>query len=272
MVAPPTTIVVKDSQENSVKVTVSYPRLPPKCCNCGRFGHLLNRCPSPVRKKKFGEKEFAKFVPRGTALASTEISLVKEGEIGSDVKTVIDVVEAPQNVSSGSKKTRRRAEAKKRSRVRSRSTPPVEELTRLLKDSIVSAKNQAYVQEWLKEEKERNLAKAAGSQDVLKTWSELVEKGVQDNGLAESASVAQSKQRVALGEECDQKGKSKDLNHGWIASKKLAKFEDKRRFSKKSDGGFLGPSGNLPGKPSVALISSSAQSPRGGSSSKAVSL
>lgn len=29
--APPTTIIVKDTQQNSVKVNVSYPRLPPKC-------------------------------------------------------------------------------------------------------------------------------------------------------------------------------------------------------------------------------------------------
>ncbi|KAJ4887975.1 hypothetical protein Rs2_27723 [Raphanus sativus] len=49
--APPKAVIVKDSQGFSVKVNVEYPRLPPKCCNCGKFGHLLNCCPMPLSKQ-----------------------------------------------------------------------------------------------------------------------------------------------------------------------------------------------------------------------------
>ncbi|ESQ38926.1 hypothetical protein EUTSA_v10001871mg [Eutrema salsugineum] len=36
---------------NTARVEVVYPRLPPKCLNCNKYGHLLNRCPSPLLKK-----------------------------------------------------------------------------------------------------------------------------------------------------------------------------------------------------------------------------
>ncbi|ESQ50404.1 hypothetical protein EUTSA_v10002236mg, partial [Eutrema salsugineum] len=48
---PPNTVIVKDTQGFSVRGRVEYPRLPPKCCNCNRFGHLLNRCPHPLMKR-----------------------------------------------------------------------------------------------------------------------------------------------------------------------------------------------------------------------------
>ena len=47
----PATIVVSDVQGNTAKVSVEYPRPPPKCLNCGRYGHLLGRCPKPLLKK-----------------------------------------------------------------------------------------------------------------------------------------------------------------------------------------------------------------------------
>lgn len=65
---PPTTIIVRDSLMNSVKVRVSYPRLPPKCCNCGRFGHLLNRCPRPLMRKQHGVGQ-STVVSSGTVMA-----------------------------------------------------------------------------------------------------------------------------------------------------------------------------------------------------------
>jgi len=47
----PTTVVVRDIQGNSARVNVEYPRPPPKCLNCERYGHLLSRCPKPLMKK-----------------------------------------------------------------------------------------------------------------------------------------------------------------------------------------------------------------------------
>lgn len=73
--SPPTTIIVRDSEGNKVRVGVSYPRLPPKCCNCGRFGHLLNRCQKPLRKKGLGVQRVEPFVPGGVAVKDTKISL-----------------------------------------------------------------------------------------------------------------------------------------------------------------------------------------------------
>ncbi|ESQ30461.1 hypothetical protein EUTSA_v10012022mg, partial [Eutrema salsugineum] len=49
--SPPSTIIVRDTEGNSARVSVTYPRLPPKCSNCSKFGHLLNRCPKALQKK-----------------------------------------------------------------------------------------------------------------------------------------------------------------------------------------------------------------------------
>ncbi|KAJ4906587.1 Uncharacterized protein Rs2_10245 [Raphanus sativus] len=45
-------VEVRDSAGFSVRVKVEYPSLPPKCCNCGRFGHYLNRCLMPPQKNR----------------------------------------------------------------------------------------------------------------------------------------------------------------------------------------------------------------------------
>ncbi|CAE5962140.1 unnamed protein product [Arabidopsis arenosa] len=47
----PTTVIVRDVQGNTSRVAVEYPRPPPHCTNCGRYGHLLSRCPKPLLKK-----------------------------------------------------------------------------------------------------------------------------------------------------------------------------------------------------------------------------
>lgn len=41
---PPEVVEVRDTQGNSVRVNVEYPSLPPKCLNCGKFCHFMNRC------------------------------------------------------------------------------------------------------------------------------------------------------------------------------------------------------------------------------------
>ncbi|RID66169.1 hypothetical protein BRARA_D01329 [Brassica rapa] len=55
--SPPEMVVVRDSQGNSVQIKVDYPSLPPKCINCGKFGHLLNRCHQPLMKKAHSQKQ-----------------------------------------------------------------------------------------------------------------------------------------------------------------------------------------------------------------------
>ncbi|ESQ29820.1 hypothetical protein EUTSA_v10023807mg, partial [Eutrema salsugineum] len=61
---------VKDNVGNTVSIDIEYPHLPPTCCNCGRFGHLRNRCPHPFMKKPI-----IKIPQAGIAVANTKISL-----------------------------------------------------------------------------------------------------------------------------------------------------------------------------------------------------
>lgn len=46
-------VVVRDTDGFSVRVNVEDPRLPPKCCNCGRFGNSLKYCTLPIQRKNF---------------------------------------------------------------------------------------------------------------------------------------------------------------------------------------------------------------------------
>lgn len=48
---PPEVVEVRNTVGNKARINVEYPRLPLKCCNCGRFGHLMRRCPKPAMKK-----------------------------------------------------------------------------------------------------------------------------------------------------------------------------------------------------------------------------
>ncbi|CAE5959305.1 unnamed protein product [Arabidopsis arenosa] len=129
--SPPAIIKVRDSMGNSVRVEVSYPRLPPRCCNCGRFGHLLNRCPKPLMKKSFGKGGPKPFVARGTAVAVSKHSLapIKEPKIS---KAMVDAVKALPSIpslqgpSSTIHKVKRRTRSRSRSSGRGRSAPHVE--------------------------------------------------------------------------------------------------------------------------------------------------
>ena len=54
---PPEVVEVRDSQGNSVRINVEYLSLPPKCINCGKFGHLMNRCHKPLMKRPHFQKQ-----------------------------------------------------------------------------------------------------------------------------------------------------------------------------------------------------------------------
>lgn len=129
--SPPETIIVRDSQGNSLKVNVAYPRLPPKCCNCGRFGHLLNRCPKPLMSKAFDKRKNSEFAAGGTKIANTKISFSAPAGVAEDLSEkdngVSDLHQNKAESLGPSQETVTRVESRRRSRSRARSSPPVHE-------------------------------------------------------------------------------------------------------------------------------------------------
>lgn len=119
---PPTLVEVRDSEDNSVRIKLEYPKLPPKCCNCGKFGHLMNRCPKPLMKKKMQhqtqEKERIK-----VAMAPQSVSVANAGAPvflqEAEVKKVSE--ERQVEISAVSRNTQRRARSRSRARARRRS-------------------------------------------------------------------------------------------------------------------------------------------------------
>ncbi|KAG7588741.1 Zinc finger CCHC-type superfamily [Arabidopsis suecica] len=101
----PTTVVVRDTQGNSARVAVEYPRPPPKCLNCGRFGHLLSRCPKPLMKKL----PFRKLTPSGSKDVTYPAAVLPSG-IGSGTG---EGSVGPSEAAS-SKGKRRRSRSKRR--------------------------------------------------------------------------------------------------------------------------------------------------------------
>ncbi|KAG7567328.1 Reverse transcriptase zinc-binding domain [Arabidopsis thaliana x Arabidopsis arenosa] len=138
--SPPATIIVRDSQQNSVLVKVTYPRLPPKCSNCERFGHLLNRCPRPLMKKTGVAGLKNALAPSGSAIAISQLPLGKAaGKFQSQEWRVVGSsnqakTSLPVKVASEPhKRTRIRSASRRRSKERSRKvkevTPEVNEVT-----------------------------------------------------------------------------------------------------------------------------------------------
>lgn len=124
-----TTVVVKDIQGNTARVAVEYPRPPPKCLNCGRYGHLLSRCPQPLMKKL----PFKKDIPTGSKeITQSKVSLspiVPPADISESLESSIV---APRI----SKPKRRRS----RSKNRSRSTPPILYVPKVLASAQLQTK------------------------------------------------------------------------------------------------------------------------------------
>ncbi|CAL9233341.1 unnamed protein product, partial [Arabidopsis halleri] len=129
--SPPSVIVVKDAQGNSVRVNVAYPRLPPKCCNCEKFGHLLNRCPKPLMRKPLVKGNAKLFVAAGVAVKDTKISLapvVKNKVSAQLVAAIKSLPQIPVRIgvsSAGFQSSTRASRSRSRSRGRGRSAPRV---------------------------------------------------------------------------------------------------------------------------------------------------
>lgn len=122
--SPPTTIIVRDLEGNSARVYVTYQMLPPKCCNCGRFGHLLNRCPKPLRRKTFGKDSGVKpFEAGGVAVKDTKVSLAPVSEPKAPEVTVSSI--PPKNkIPLANLPVKHRSRSRSRSRGRGCSAPP----------------------------------------------------------------------------------------------------------------------------------------------------
>lgn len=231
---PPVTIIVLDSQQNSVKVNVSYPRLPPKCCNCDRFGHLLNRCPRPLMKKKGSTGVKEGFAPAGSTGVVTQIPLGKGVSRKQEWRAVSGNAQSshlvPPSVSEEShKRTKIRAASRKRSKVRSRSTPPVHQVDEHQMDLTMSKSTQEAVKDWIKEREERKLLVL--QENVKGTVSEVVSK--------ENEEVASDAPWTFVGPRKKGKGKvgqatgARKQIPGVMSVRKLAKLESKILFSNK---------------------------------------
>ncbi|CAL9247738.1 unnamed protein product, partial [Arabidopsis halleri] len=111
--ALPSSVIVKDVHGNSSRVAVEYPRPPPHCLNCGKYGHLLSRCPKPLMKKT----PFKKVLPTGSSVVNhPSVTLPQDSGIAGTSSAKLQTV----HPMATSKPRRRRS----RSRKRSRSTPP----------------------------------------------------------------------------------------------------------------------------------------------------
>lgn len=115
---PPAVVEVRDSQGNSVRIDVEYPSLPPKCINCGKFGHLLNRCNKPKLKIPQKQKE------------ESVISVVKtKDDLVVPIQSTEGGVETPVEVCKDDMKrarsrSRRRSRSRAKAKARALSSPP----------------------------------------------------------------------------------------------------------------------------------------------------
>ncbi|KAF8053308.1 hypothetical protein N665_1435s0009 [Sinapis alba] len=95
---PPLAVIVRDSHGFSVRVNVEYPRLPPKCCNCGKFGHNLKYCTIPIQRKNFEQNQV---LPRVSYSAAQVILKEKELIISDSHSELQDSMDVPSsNLSS----------------------------------------------------------------------------------------------------------------------------------------------------------------------------
>ncbi|CAE6196409.1 unnamed protein product [Arabidopsis arenosa] len=236
-VAPPTVIIVKDNQLNSVKVKVSYPRLPPKCCNCLRFGHLLNRCPKPLMKRQRGSDAVKGLTPKGTAVANTNTCLADKGGSLKTVEIGDSSGENRSQLSASSKRsnkrTKARAAARRKSKERSRSNPHVDRVVAHKRDELMSVNTQELVKKWIKESQERKVSDSQNGSGESKI--EVLNDSVQEWTVVGVKSKGKGKAKEKKGNSHN-KNSFGDLNKGipgMKSSKKLAKLEAKMMFVKK---------------------------------------
>lgn len=82
---PPPAVIIRDTRGYSVRVSVDYPRLPPKCCNCGKFGHSLKYCTLPIQRKNFKHNQVTLRVSSAASqviVKDKDIKLSVDGDSG----------------------------------------------------------------------------------------------------------------------------------------------------------------------------------------------
>ncbi|RID79192.1 hypothetical protein BRARA_A01954 [Brassica rapa] len=114
---PPEVVEVRDTQGNSVRVNVEYPSLPPKCRNCGKFDHLVNRCNKDKRQRVQPQKKRRVI---SVVKSGSEVSLSAEYR-AEDKEESAEKVEAGQELKS---KAKSRPRKRSRSRARALNSPP----------------------------------------------------------------------------------------------------------------------------------------------------
>lgn len=110
---PPEAVEVRDTQGNSVRINVEYPSLPPKCINCGKFGHLLNRCHRPLMKRSHSEKKES-----GAKVVNASNDLTLKESFQAPIE---ETVEAKLKQRARSRSRRR---SRSRAKARALSSPP----------------------------------------------------------------------------------------------------------------------------------------------------
>lgn len=137
---PPEVVEVRDTQGNSVRVNVEYPSLPPKCRNCGKFDHLVNRCNKDKRQRVQPQKKRRVI---SVVKSGSEVSLSAEYR-AEDKEESAEKVEAGQELKS---KAKSRPRKRSRSRARALNSPPEDtvglEVTKARSDLSVKAQDYA---------------------------------------------------------------------------------------------------------------------------------
>lgn len=122
---PPKLVEVRDVQGNAVRIRVEYPSLPPKCLNCEKFGHLINRCLQPLVKRK---KPQVQQTPKQDRMVSTstKINLIS-GQLDDQPPEKVEIVEIEDQVQAcevayeDQKKSKKK---KKKSKKKGNPSPP----------------------------------------------------------------------------------------------------------------------------------------------------
>ncbi|KAG2256529.1 hypothetical protein Bca52824_075823 [Brassica carinata] len=120
---PPKVVEVRDVQGNAVRVRVEYPSLPPKCLNCEKYGHLINRCLKPMVKRKKVQAQVSPNQDRVVS-TSTKINLISglvEAQHSERVE-LEDQEQMPQTTHSEFQKKSKKK--KKKSKKPGKSLPP----------------------------------------------------------------------------------------------------------------------------------------------------
>lgn len=188
-------------------------------------------------KRRNGAAAVEGFTAKGTTFADTKIPL---GPDPVDLQPIIDSGEESSDPLN--KKTRRRAEVKKRSKERSRSNPPTEEVVRHQRDPLMSQQTQELVKVWIKESLEKKLAISNGV--ILSEVPRNDPKEVSKEGPTAASKVedltSESLSIVMTKVSGPEKLQVRDASFkcpGMRSAKKLAKLEAKIIYSKKSKAG-----------------------------------